>query len=215
MREQRSFHLAFPHASLHGDLLLPAMSRGVVVFVAARDSAALALTGNLAEALHHVGFSTLTIDLLVDSEAHFADAEVHLPHLTERLLGVVGHLRRQMEIDAIPEQPVGLVAAGDATPLAVRVAALRDKEIHAVVCHGGLVDLAGLQYLKVLQAPLLLIADAADDMAARNLQRAKPHLPGIASLERLPVDTNDSNDANNVASAAAALTISWFQRYLR
>lgn len=209
MREQRSFSIAFPHASLHGELLLPAMSRGIVVFVAARDSSALAAAGNIAEALHHVGFSTLTIDLLVDSEVHFADAETHLPHLTERLLGVISYLHRQMEVDAVPHQPVGLVAAGDATPLAVRVAALRDKEIHAVVCHGGLVDLAGLQYLKVLQAPLLLITDATDGVAPRNLQRAKPHIAGVSSLERLPVEVDDS------AAAMAALTVSWFQRYLR
>mgnify|MGYP000962583457 FL=1 len=208
-REQRSFSIAFPHATLHGVLLLPAMSRGLVVFVAARDCATLATTGGIAEALHHVGFSTLTIDLLIDSEAHFADAETHLPHLAERLLGVISYLHRQMEADAIPDQPIGLVAAGDATPLAVRVAALRDKEIHAVVCHGGLVDLAGLQYLKVLQAPLLLIADAADDIASRNLQRAKPHIAGVALLERLPGDVADP------AAAMAALTVSWFQRCLR
>ena len=90
----------------------------------------------------------------------------------------------------------------------MRVAAQRDKDIGALVCHGGLVDLAGLQYLKVLQAPLLFFADIEDILAARNLQRAKAYLPGIVEMERLPTPSDLA------AGFAAEHTTRWFERHL-
>jgi hypothetical protein len=77
-----------------------------------------------------------------------------------------------------------------------------------LVCHGGLVDLAGLQYLKVLQAPLLLFADSDDELAARNLQRARQYLPGVVEMERLPAAT----DAAMIV--ATEHTARWFDRHL-
>lgn len=208
MIEHRSFQIALPHAALHGELTVSGRNQGMVVFVAPRDCAALAAAGDAAAELHKCGIGTVVIDLLLDSEAHFTDADTHLPHLTERLLAVLNYLHRAVETEAIAEQAIGLLAAGAATPLAVRVAALRDNEVRAVACHGGLVDLAGLQYLKVLRAPLLLIADDTDEIAASNLHRAIVHIPAVVSLERLAaLDDN--------AAAAVTLTVKWFQRYLR
>lgn len=213
MLEARNLHVSLPHAvpasaALQGSLSVPENSRGIVVFVAARDSAAAAAAGNMAGMLHDYDFGTLAIDLLHENEAHFADAENHLPQLGERMLAVIAQLHREMEIEAIAQQPIGLIAAGPMTPLAVRVAALRDKEIGALVCHGGLVDLAGLQYLKVLQAPLLLIADDTDTLAINNLQRATRHIPAVVAMERLHAEAGDA------AMRASELAAQWFLRYL-
>lgn len=208
MLEQRNFHAPLPHVAIQGSLSVPEYSRGIVVFVTVRDSIATATAGNMAGMLQNHDFSTLTIDLLQENEAHFADADMHLPQLTERMLAVIGQLHREMEMETIARQPIGLVAAGPTTPLAVRVAALRDKEVGAVVCHGGLIDLAGLQYLKVLQAPLLLIAEETDTLAIDNLQRALKHIPAVVATERLPADGSDA------AARASQLTAEWFRRYL-
>ena len=200
--------LAVPHGALHGDLLLPNKARGIALFVAAGGTEKQAAHGHAAELLHRHGFGTLAIDLLIESERHFADAESHLPQLAERLLAIIHQLHRRMEIEEIPTLPLGLIAAHEATPLVVRVAAQRDQDIGVLVCHGGLVDLAGLQYLKVLQAPLLLFADSDDEVAARNLQRAKQYLPGVVEMERLPAAT----DAAMIV--ATEHTARWFDRHL-
>lgn len=211
MLEQRNFHVPLLHTSLQGTLTLPEGCRGIVVFVATRDCSTVAATGNTAGILQGYDFGTLVIDLLQDNEAHFADADMHLPQLTERMLAVIGQLHREMELEAISQQPVGLIAAGPTTPLAVRVAALRDKEIGALVCHGGLVDLAGLQYLKVLQAPLLLIAEETDTLAINNLQRALKHIPAVVSTEKLATADIGTHD---LATRTSELTAHWFRRYL-
>lgn len=200
--------LTLPHATLQGELVMPGFSRGIVVFVSACNGVALAGRAETETRLLQAGFGTLWVDLLSGNECHFADASTHLPHLAERLLAVIGHLRHRMDNEVIAEQPIGLVAAGDMTPLAVRVAALRDKEIHALVCHGGLVDLAGLQYLRVLQAPLLMIADVGDETSAANFRRARSHMPGIATLEQLKTDDVSAE------ATSRRLTVGWFERHL-
>lgn len=213
--EHRRLHLVLVHATLEGDLVLPAHSRGLVIFVAGCGSAAFAATGDADQQLHQAGFGTLTIDLLLESECHYADAESHLPHLVDRLLAVIAHLRRLMDSESIPEQPIGLVAAGATTPLAARVAALRDKEVKALVCHGGLIDLAGLQFLKVLQAPVLMLATPADERSATNLQRARPHIPATVSLERLATDDGSPEEHEASERLIAGQTVRWFQQHLR
>ncbi|MBK9447731.1 MAG: hypothetical protein IPO00_17510 [Betaproteobacteria bacterium] len=221
--DHQHIHLTLPHAVLEGELVLPHHSQGLVIFVAGCGSAAMASAGEIDQQLYRSGFGTLTIDLLIESECHYADAESHLPHLVERLLAVITHLHRLMDSESIAEQPIGLVAAGTATPVAARVAALRDKEVKALVCHGGLIDLAGLQFLKVLQAPLLMIADAEDERAATNLQRARPHIAAPVGFERLASeDAGDEGSAKKnaggttkTANIAVAHTVRWFQQHLR
>lgn len=208
--EQFRFDIAVAHSPLHGELILPEAARGIAVFVDACGSGERAAAGDAAARLQARGFGTLAIDLLSGNECHFAEAEHHLPLLSERLLAVIGQVHRLMDSEALPRLPLGLIAAGSATPLAVRVAALRDQDVGAVVCHGGLVDIAGLQYLKVLQAPLLLIADDGDgdDFAVHNLLRAKRYLPGIIAIEYLPAPPADP------AAAVTELTARWFEHHL-
>ena len=219
--DHQHIHLTLPHAVLEGELVLPHHSQGLVIFVAGCGSAAMASAGEIDQQLYQSGFGTLTIDLLIESECHYADAESHLPHLVERLLAVIAHLRRLMDSESIAEQPIGLVAAGTATPVAARVAALRDKEVKALVCHGGLIDLAGLQFLKVLQAPLLMIADAADERAATNLQRARPHIAAPVQFERLASEDGNEESVEKTAegkmaaaNVAATHAVRWFQQHL-
>lgn len=206
MTERQALQFPVAHATLHGELLLPANTHGIAVFVAACNSTQQAEQGDFAQHLHINGFGTLTLDLLVGNECNFTDAEF-LPHLAERLLAVLTQIRRMMDAEAIPEVPLALIAAGDATPLAVRVAALRDLDVGALICHGGLVDLAGLQYLKVLRAPLLMLVAKTDQAAIANLQRAKEFMPGVIALEQ--IDTEEG-----IERVESRLASEWLQRYL-
>lgn len=194
--------------SLHGELLLPDAAHGLVVLAAASDSGTLARDGDWHGKMLESGLGTLEIDLLGHDAARFADAAMHVPLLTEHLLAVLSQIARQMESEAIPALPVGLFAAGNATPVAIRAAAIRDTSIAALACAGGLVDLAGLQYLRELKAPLLMFIARDDASAFANLARARVHMPGTIQVELLP--EAEALRAPVVASFAA----DWFGRHL-
>lgn len=203
------FAVPVQRQTLQGELALPYVTRGLLVLAgscAADDDPA---TVALCAALHRERFATLHVDLLSSRECRFADARDHLPQLTERLLAVVGQLRQQITLETMPSLPIGLVADDGMTPVAVRVAAQRDQDVRALVCHGGLIDLAGLQYLKILQAPLLLLADAEDAPAIANARRALPHLPGACRLETL-----DAAEAAAREALRIARTLAWFRCHL-
>lgn len=206
---RHAFIVPVPRQALRGELALPYGSRGLIVLAdicaAADDPAAAALCA----ALHEERFATLRIGLLHDEECRFADAGEHLPLLTERLLAVVGRLRQQIAVETVLALPTGLVAERGMTPVAVRVAAQRDDDVRALVCHGGLIDLAGLQYLRLLQAPLLFLADAEDEASAANAQRALPHLGGASRLETLADADADERQAQRIAH-----TVAWFRDHL-
>lgn len=206
--------VALPQLNLHGELAFPyAPARGLLVVVGScaesRPAEGAEADEERERAMHREGFATLRIDLLRAEECRFADAREHLPLLTERLLAVIGHLRQQILLEAIPALPIGLVAAGAMTPLAVRVAAQRDREVHAVVCHGGLIDLAGLQYLQALQAPLLLLAETGDTAALANAQRAQAHITAIFRIETL-----GDGDRGLRRQRETELTLAWFRCHL-
>lgn len=206
--------VSLPQLTLHGELAQPyAPAHGLLVFVTPcaenRPPETADTDEEREQAMHREGFATLRIDLLRAEECRFADARDHLPLLAERLLAVIGHLHQQILLETIPALPIGLVAAGAMTPLAVRVAAQRDREVRALVCHGGLIDLAGLQYLKALQAPLLLLAEAGDTPALANAQRAQAHIAGICRIETL-----DDADPGARRQRETALTLAWFRCHL-
>jgi dienelactone hydrolase len=101
------------------------------------------------------------------------------------------------------ELPLAIFATGDSCPAAVRVAAQRDTQVKALACHGGLIDRAGLQALKALMAPLLMVFNADDDVANAANQRAASYLPV-------------THETHLLGSGEDPLlpVINWFSRYL-
>lgn len=212
-------------ATLHGELVQPPAARALILRISACEAPAAAASGAAADAasnaatdcrldnrllderLHAGGFATLASDLLETAECRFADAERHLPHLSARLLALLAWLQRQYDADALPRLPVGLVAGGSLTPAAIRAAAVRDRLVDALVCHGGLIDLAGLQHLHALQAPLLLLHASEDRLAAANFEQAHTHLAGTAEKHALP-------PGGAAAAAFADAAVAWFARHL-
>lgn len=160
--------------TLYGELVQLPASPGIVVLV----HSALLAPGSQphgilrAQTLHDAGLSTLDVGLLSHQEIHFPDAHNNVPLLARRLVEFLDILRTRMQLDELREQPVGLLAAEATTPVAIRVAALRDHDIAALVCHNGLVDLAGALYLRSLAAPLLLLVDAGESQILASNRRA-------------------------------------------
>lgn len=195
---RRAETLATPHGPLPFYLTEPeAPARGIVLLaLLPGDPRAPVLEATLLEA----ELAVLTPHLVSAAELGFPDSVHNVPLLTERILHLLEFAGR--DGDTL-ELPVGVYGTGPLTPAAVRAAARRDAQVRAVACHGGIVDLAGLQYLETLSAPLLMVFAADDDHGPVAFKRASTHLTcpwESAILEPGALDT--------------APVTAWFARHL-
>jgi hypothetical protein len=193
---------------LYGELALLPASPGLVVLahaVTAEEPGDLPLAGQLRQA----GLSTLAVELVAQQEERFPDVHNNVPLLARRLTDFLGLLRNRMLMRELREQPIGLFAADAASPAAVRVAALRDHDIAAVVCRGGLVDLAGVLYLRSLQSPLLLLVDKNDERCIAGNRRALEKISCRRELKLIPAA---GPDATSAAGGVVCLyeAVEWF-----
>lgn len=201
------------HGALHGELTLVPLAPGMIVLThagAALDQREHFLAAQFVQA----GFSTLTVDLLAHQEDHFPDIHNNVPLLAHRLLTFLGLLKTRMQIGEIPATPIGLYAAQNTTPVVIRVASLRDHDIAAIVCRGGLIDLAGVLYLKSLECPLLLLHEQSDHAHAASNQRA---LCEVSSTHKL-IAIGDIDVEFSVSPAFKEVVFEatqWFKSYLK
>ena len=205
--------LASEHGLLHGQLDFLPGAAGLVVLADAAE-ALDARENLLAGVFRRAGLSTLTVDLLSRREERYADVHNNVPLLAKRLLEFLGLLKHRTELGELESQPIGLYAANATSPVVVRVAALRDHDIAAIVCRGGLIDLAGMLYLHSLVSPLLLLVDEGDEQHYASGSRAMRELRCAHELKRVPeigVDSASSAGLARVADEAAR----WFLTYFK
>ena len=198
------------HGRLHGRLSLQPGGRGIVVLA----HAAVALDERdevLAGLIRRTGLSTLSIDLLARQEEHFADVHNNVPLLAKRLLDFLALIKNRMLLGELQMQPLGLFGANATSPVVVRVAALRDQDIRGVVCRGGLIDLAGMLYLRSLGCPLLLLVEETDDVHITSNRRALQQLSCRKELIVIP-EIGIDFAASSGFEIAARETSQWFQK---
>lgn len=201
------------HGPLHGRLDLVPGSSGVVVLA----HAALALDGRdgiMAGIFRHAGLSTLSVDLVSAQEEHYPDVHNNIPLLAKRLVEFLDSLKYRMQLEEIPTQPFGLCAANDTSPVVVRVAALRDHDIAAIVCRGGLIDLAGALYLRSLESPLLLMIEETDTAHIAVSRRALQEVSCIRELKLIPEIGFDIVASAGFESAARE-SVNWFRKHFK
>lgn len=195
MNRTLAIHTA--HGQLYGQLDLPESALGLIIL--ARTHHAPADTA-IAEKLTEHGYAVLTMELLSSQEAHFVDATQNVPKLTQRLLEILDLIRRDGDMQNLP---LGIFAIGDATPAVIRAAAQRDTQVKVLACQGGMIDGAGLQALKALMAPLLMVFNADDGIADAANQRAASYLPASHETHRL-----------DPGEDPLMSVITWFSRHL-
>lgn len=195
---RRADTLATPHGPLPFYLAQPNDPAGGLVLLGMLpgDPRAPVLEATLLER----GLAVLTPHLLSNSEMQFPDSVHNVPLLTERILHLLEFAGR--DGDTL-DLPVGIYGAGPLTPAAVRAAARRDTQVKAVACHGGIVDLAGLQYLETLTAALLMVFAADDDHGPVAFQRAAKHLACAWESATLAPGASDHEPVTD-----------WFARHL-
>jgi hypothetical protein len=201
------------HGPLHGQLKLLPLSRGIVVL--AHAAATLDEREEIVAAhFRDAGLSTLNIDLLSRQEERYADACHNVPLLARRLLDFLELLKNRMLLGEIVPQPLALFAANATSPVAVRVAALRDYDITALACRDGLIDLAGTLYLRSLDSPLLLLVEEHDEQHLASSRRALLEVHCSHKLTLIPeigIDFATSAGFQLAASAAAQ----WFLAHFK
>ena len=201
------------HGPVHGRLELVTGSKGIIVLA----HAAQALDERdeiMAGIFRHAGFSTLNVDLVSAQEEHFPDVHNNIPLLAKRLVEFLGNIKHRMQFDEIPAQPFGLCAANDTSPVAVRVAALRDHDIAAVVCRGGLIDLAGILYLRSLESPVLLLVEETDATHIASSRRAMQQVTCTSELMLIPEIGFDAVASAGFESAARE-SVNWFKKHFQ
>ncbi|MFZ2855357.1 MAG: hypothetical protein WAZ34_14775 [Rhodocyclaceae bacterium] len=206
-----SIHTA--RGPLHGQLAVPDGAGGLIILAHAGFSPE-SQDNALAAALRHAGFATLTLDLLPPEEARFADAHNNVPLLTQRLLDGIALIKRLMQDKTLPSLPLGLCAAGDTSPVIVRASAQRDRDIAAIVCRGGLIDLAGGLYLRLLTSPLLVLIGEHEHRLLVSSQRALREVACNKALEIIP-DSGSDFASETAFAAVASSTVRWFETYCR
>lgn len=172
---------------LEGDLAVPDLVRGMVVFVHGSGSGrGSPRNRQVAAALNGRGFATLLFDLLTPDERAEDDRTARLRFdiglLSDRLVEVVTWLRRSY---AVARNPLGLFGASTGAAGALVAAARRPGDVAAVVSRGGRPDLAGDELGRV-RAPTLLVVGGRDVEVLTLNERAAARLSGPHRVEVVP-----------------------------
>jgi putative phosphoribosyl transferase len=159
---------------LDGDLGVPDVPRGAVVFAHGSGSSRLSPRNRtVAAGLRRAGYATLLMDLLTAAEEHLDlqtwELRFDIPLLANRLTDAVDWIAEQSETVRLP---VAVFGASTGAAAALITAADRPERVGTVVSRGGRPDLAG-DALPRVRCPTLLIVGGNDpDVLALNQQAA-------------------------------------------
>ena len=201
--------------SVAGDLLVPAVAHGLVVFAHGSGSSRLSSRNrSVAAVLQARGLATLLFDLLTESEeerdAVTAELRFDIAFLARRLRDVMAHVSERDDVGGLS---LGLFGASTGAAAAL-VAAADDARVGAIVSRGGRPDLAATSLQRVTAPTLLLVGSldapviemnrwAYEQLAAPNKQMVI--VPGASHL------FEERGKLEEVARLAA----DWFSRWLR
>jgi dienelactone hydrolase len=203
-------------ARLEGELALPDVPRGIVVFAHGSGS------GRHSERNRYVArtlrseanLGTLLFDLLSEAEAEedlrTAQPRFNIELLADRVEAASAWLRDQ---PATRHLAMGYFGASTGAAAALVAAARRPGDIATVVSRGGRPDLAGSQVLERVRAPTLLIV-GGEDVPVIDINRDA--LTKLRVESRLDVIPNASHvfDEPGALEQVARRSALWFADHL-
>jgi len=203
-------HVAAGTATMEGMLELPHDAAGVVLFAHGSGSSRLSPRNNhVARVLRDAGIGTLLLDLLTPDE----DSNVHnrfdISLLTRRLRAAAAWLAAQ---EATLALPLGLFGASTGAAAALQLAADPAVRVAAVVSRGGRPDLAGVDALRAVEAPTLLIVGGADEPVIALNEQAYAELGCVKRLAIVPGATHLFEEPGTL-DEVARLAADWFAGY--
>lgn len=201
---------------LDGDLTLPVVPRGLVVFAHGSGSSRHSPRNRqVAAVLQRARLGTLLFDLLTRDEErldeHTRELRFDIELLTERLVGALDWLATQ---DQIARLPVGCFGASTGAAAALVAAVRRPDRVQAVVSRGGRPDLAREVLPEVRAATLLIVG--GDDPEVLALNRTALALLSPRLEKRLVIVPHAGHlfEGPGQLDEVARMAADWFGRHL-
>jgi putative phosphoribosyl transferase len=197
-------------AEIIGDLVLPELATGLVVFAHGSGSSRHSPRNRqVARALNERGLATLLLDLLTADEEHDRANVFDISLLAERLVAATRWAQREPRV---AELRVGYFGASTGAGAALSAAAELGDEIGAVVSRGGRPDLAAAQ-LPQVRAPVLLIVGGHDEIVLELNREARSLLRAPSELSMVPRATHLFEEPGALEEVSR-LAGEWFERHL-
>ena len=195
--------------ALPGDLALPELVQGLVVFAHGSGSSRKSPRNRMVAAtLQQAGLATLLFDLLTPLEALDRRNVFDIDLLAHRLLEAIGWAQKEPRLRDVP---LGLFGASTGAAAAL-VAAAEEPAVRALVSRGGRPDLAG-PALAAVRAPTLLIVGGHDHPVVELNEAAARELRCPHRLEIVPGATHLFEEPGALEQVAA-LARDWFLEHL-
>jgi len=201
---------------LQGNLVLPADSKGVVIFAHGSGSSRHSPRNRfVAVKLNNIGFATLLIDLLTSGEENEDVFTGHLRFnielLARRLTGANDWLNSDPRTAQLP---IGYFGASTGGGAALVAAAKCPARVGAVVSRGGRPDLAG-ESLPLVRAPTLLIIGGNDEPVIEMNEFAFQRLTSTRKKEMVIVPgASHLFEEPGALEAVARHAADWFALFL-
>lgn len=200
---------------IEGDLLVPAVAAGLVVF--AHGSGSSRFSGRnraVALVLHRAGYATLLMDLLTRQEETIDIAtreyRFDIERLGRRVTAALDWAQGQPLLAALP---AGCFGASTGAAAALIAAAERPDLVRAVISRGGRPDLAG-DALPRVQAPTLLIVGGHDEQVIALNRAAMRRVRAPVQLAIVPGATHLFEEPGAL-EAVSRLAADWCDQHLR
>jgi dienelactone hydrolase len=199
---------------LEADVTVPDEARGVVLFAHGSGSSRHSPRNRyVAEQLQNAGLATVLVDLLTAQEEQVdvrtREFRFDVARLSVRLAALIDWVA---QYDRTARLGVGLFGASTGAAAALVAAAMRPTSVQAVVSRGGRPDLAG-EFLRVVQAPTLLIVGERDPTVIELNRAAMAVLAAPSTLEVVPGATHLFEEPGTLEHVAR-LAKDWFVQYL-
>lgn len=201
-------------AILSGELVVPAGSKGVVIFAHGSGSSRHSPRNKyVASAIQEAGVATLLMDLLTPNEERFdavtRQLRFDIPFLARRVAGAASFISNLPETRG---RQIGLFGASTGAAAALVAAAEPGQNIGAVVSRGGRPDLAEDSLPKV-RAATLLIVGGLDELVIDLNEQAYNRLQCEKEMRIVHGATHLFEEAGTLEEVAR-LAAGWFREHL-
>lgn len=208
---KKAIEIPVAGAHLKGDLTLPAIAQGLVIFSHGSGSSRKSPRNRyVAEQLQERGLATLLLDLLTEREDEVYETRFDIGFLSSRLLEVVQWTMKNPSTKGLS---IGLFGASTGAASALRVAGELGETVKAVVSRGGRPDLAGDRLLPKVTAPTLLIVGGLDFGVIELNQAAFEQMVCIKKMKIVRGATHLFEEPGKLEEVAL-LAAMWFEEYL-
>lgn len=211
--EERAVRVPVDDGVLDGDLTVPDVVRGVVLFAHGSGSSRHSSRNRyVASGLQEAGFATLLMDLLTQQEEQVdlrtRELRFDVPMLSRRLVAAVDVLGTMPRTEQLP---VAVFGASTGAAAALQAAAARPQRVRTVVSRGGRPDLA--DDLPQVVQPVLLVVGGEDRQVIALNEQAAAELGGQHELVIVP-GASHLFEEPGALDRVITLTAEWLHRHM-